>query len=144
MAGRKYYVADSTDPFDKRGYAWGEAPGGALMEPEVMLRPGEEKVYRTALAVADSPLAAYGLVVGLSTETGEMSGSALDPSGAPGEADVDRTASWPPAAREAAPAKESDRNRRLGIFFISAPLVRLISSPCSPARLRPARVAPTF
>jgi hypothetical protein len=76
-------VADSTDPFDKRGYAWGEAPGGALMEPEVMLRPGEEKVYRTALAVADSPLAAYGLVAGLSTESGEISGSARDPSGAP-------------------------------------------------------------
>ncbi len=79
----KIHMADSTDPFDRRGYAWGSAPDGAPMEPEVMLQPGEEKIYRTALAVADSPLAAYGLVAGLSAETGEVSGSALDPAGAP-------------------------------------------------------------
>jgi hypothetical protein len=77
------HVADSTDPFDKRGYAWGAAPGSAPMDPEATLQPGEEKVYRTALAAADSPLAAYGLVAGLSVPTGEVSGSALDPAGAP-------------------------------------------------------------
>jgi len=77
------HVADSTDPFDKRAYAWGVAPGGEPLPAEVVLRPKQEKVYRVVLGVADSPLAAYGVVASLSGNSGEVSGSVTDTSGAP-------------------------------------------------------------
>lgn len=76
-------VADSTDPFDKRGYAWGVAPGSALLDPEVELRPGEEKTYAVVLAVADSPLAAFGIVAAMARGAGQVTGTIKDPSGAP-------------------------------------------------------------
>jgi hypothetical protein len=75
-------VGDSVDAFDKRAYAWG--PLGAEDLPEkVSLKPGEEKVYRVALGVADSPLAAFGVVASLAGPTGEVSGAARDTAGAP-------------------------------------------------------------
>ncbi len=77
------HVAGSTDPFDKRAYAWGVPPGAAAFESEVMLQPREEKVFQVALTVADSPLAAYGLVAALSGQTGELTGTLLDTAGAP-------------------------------------------------------------
>lgn len=75
-------VGDSVDPFDRRAYAWGPAAGSPPFEQEVELRPGEERRYAVVLAVADSPLAAYGLVAGLSEKTGEVTGIALDTTGA--------------------------------------------------------------
>lgn len=76
-------VADSTDPFDKRGYAWGAAPGSEALPAEFSLQPGQEKTYRVALAVADSPLAAYGIVASLGGGGGEVTGTVLDRSGSP-------------------------------------------------------------
>lgn len=69
-------VGDAIDPFDKRAYAWG--PVGKW-EEEARLGPGEERTYAVALGVADSPLAAYGvvaygLVAGMK-EAGEVTGS---------------------------------------------------------------------
>ncbi len=77
------HVADSTDPFDKRAYAWGLPPGAAAFEPEVTLQAREEKTFQVALVVADSPLAAYGLVAALGGQTGETTGTLLDPAAAP-------------------------------------------------------------
>src|SRR5262245_38638502 len=37
------HVADATDPFDKRGYAWGFAPGEGPAQQEVPLAPGQER-----------------------------------------------------------------------------------------------------
>jgi hypothetical protein len=76
-------VGDSVDPFDKRAYAWGAGPGSAPLDPEVELPPGQERRYQVVLAVADSPLAAYGVIAGLSETTGKVTGVALDSSGAP-------------------------------------------------------------
>ena len=47
------------------------------------LKPGEEKVYRIAMAVADSPLAAYGIVASLNGPAGEVSGTVLAPDKSP-------------------------------------------------------------
>ncbi len=77
------HVGDSTDPFAKRAYAWGVAPGALSPSGEVDLQPGEEKVYAVALGVADSPLAAYGVVAALSRESGTVTGTIKDPSDAP-------------------------------------------------------------
>jgi hypothetical protein len=76
-------VGDSIDSFDKRGYAWGPLKGSAPIEKEVVLKPGEEKVFRIAMAVADSPLAAYGIVASLNGPTGEVSGTVLAPDKSP-------------------------------------------------------------
>ena len=73
-------VGDSVDAFDKRAYAWGPAAAEDLPE-KVSLKPGEEKVYRVALGVADSPLAAYGVLASLGGPTGEVSGAARDTAG---------------------------------------------------------------
>jgi hypothetical protein len=77
------HIGDSIDPFDKRAYAYGPAQGTPALEKEVQLQPGEEKVYRVALAVADSPAAAYGVIAALSNPTGEVSASVLDPDAEP-------------------------------------------------------------
>ena len=77
------HIGNSNDPFDKRAYAWGVAPGSAQLDGEVMLQPRERKQFQVVLAVADSPLAAYGLVAAIGGQSGEISGSVLDPSGAP-------------------------------------------------------------
>lgn len=78
-------VGDSIDPFDKRAYAWGLLPQQA--EPsspkEAQLQPGEQRVYKVALAVADSPLAAYGILASLKGSAGEVSGAVKDSAGLP-------------------------------------------------------------
>ena len=76
-------VGDSIDPFDKRAYAFGPGPGTAALEEEARLRPGEERVNRLVLGVADSPLAAYGVVAAYGAETGEVSGRVADPAAEP-------------------------------------------------------------
>ncbi len=75
------FVGDSIDPFDKRAYAVGPTGGVPLPEGEVRLNPGDEKVYKVALGVADAPLAAYGVVQALSGNSGTISGSVKDPDG---------------------------------------------------------------
>ena len=77
------FVGDSIDPFDKRAYAVGPAGGVPLPEGEVRLNPGDEKVYKVALGVADAPLAAYGVVQALSGGSGTVSGSVKDSDGQP-------------------------------------------------------------
>jgi len=72
------YAGDSTDPFDKRAYAWAPADPAASLDAEAALKPGEEKVFRAALAVADSPLAACGVIAALHGAAGEVTGSVLD------------------------------------------------------------------
>jgi hypothetical protein len=70
-------VGDSIDPFDKRAYAW--APVGKL-DAEATLAPGEERTYTVMLAVANSPLAAYGVIAGVSG--GDVTGTIAAPNGA--------------------------------------------------------------
>ncbi len=74
------HIGDSIDRFDKRAYAWGPA-GTQELEAQVDLEPGQERTYALALAVADSPLAAYGVISRLSNPTGQVSGSAKDSAG---------------------------------------------------------------
>jgi len=76
------HVADAIDPFDKRAYAWGPAAGGTV-EKEFELAPGAERTYTIALAVADSPAAAYGILAQLREPTGRLSGVARDRDGNP-------------------------------------------------------------
>ena len=75
-------LGDSVDPFDKRAYAWRFLQAEEPPE-EVELPPGEEGLYRIALAVADSPLAAYGIAAALSGPTGRVVGKVVDPAGTP-------------------------------------------------------------
>jgi len=75
-------TGDSIDPFDKRGYAWAPLEPATLPE-EVELAPGQEAAYTVALAVGDSPLAAYGVLAALLGKTGEVEGSVTDASGNP-------------------------------------------------------------
>jgi hypothetical protein len=79
----KIQVGDSIDPFDKRAYAFGPAGRTTALEKEVELKPGEERTVEVALAVADSPLAAYGVLAGLAGPTVEISGAVRDPDGEP-------------------------------------------------------------
>lgn len=76
------WVGDSVDAFDKRSYAWGD-PEASTTPESLTLEAGQEKVFRTALTVADSPAAAYGALAAFSTSTGHVTGSALDPDGTP-------------------------------------------------------------
>ncbi len=75
-------TGDSIDPFDKRGYAWAPLEPPSLPE-EIMLRPGQSRTYRIVFAVAQSPLAAYGVVAAALGETGSLSGRVADPQGSP-------------------------------------------------------------
>ena len=77
------HIGNTNDPFDKRAYAWSVAPKSPPVDAEVILAPREEKTFRVVLTVGDSPLAAYGLVAAIGGETGEISGTVIDPSGAP-------------------------------------------------------------
>jgi len=77
-------TGDSIDPFDRRGYAWAPIEPKTLPE-ELTLQPGDEKVFRVALAVAESPLGAYGVIASLLGPTGEASGKIADPNGAAAE-----------------------------------------------------------
>ncbi|MCB1020937.1 MAG: carboxypeptidase regulatory-like domain-containing protein, partial [Acidobacteria bacterium] len=75
-------VADSIDPADKRGFAW--APVEPRSLPETMsLASGEPKTVAIAVAVGESPLAAYGEIAALLGKTGEVSGAILDADKAP-------------------------------------------------------------
>ena len=75
-------IGDSIDPFDKRGYAVGPVKGTTLSEEEE-LPAGEEKKFQVRLAVADSPLAAYGVLVAAEAATGEVTGTVKDGDGEP-------------------------------------------------------------
>ena len=70
------HVGDAIDPFDKRGYAY--ASIGGTMEKEVVLRPGEERVYKVAVAVAESPAAAYGVIAALRGPAGTLTATVSD------------------------------------------------------------------
>lgn len=92
-------IGDSIDPFDKRAYAFAPAPGSAPLVKEAELKPGEERTYRVFLAVADSPLAAYGVIAALSQPAGMVSGSVRDAAGGPaihGALKVDINGQWLP------------------------------------------------
>ncbi len=78
-------VGDSIDPADKRAYAW--APVGK-MEEEASLGAGEERTYAVALAVAESPAAAYGVLAAKKGAAAEVTGAIVDASGAPAAAAV--------------------------------------------------------
>ncbi|MFN0166547.1 MAG: hypothetical protein ACKV22_08950, partial [Bryobacteraceae bacterium] len=73
----------SIDPFDKRAYAFAALPGSAPLDKEAELKPGEEKVYRVAVGVAESPAAAYGVIASLLGATGEVSGTVRGADGGP-------------------------------------------------------------
>jgi len=77
-------VGDSIDPFDKRAYAWRFVPraGEPPAEKETLLTPGQQRIYTVALAVADSPLAAYGVVTSLKGQSGTVEGTVRDNAGA--------------------------------------------------------------
>jgi hypothetical protein len=49
----------------------------------VQLQAGQQRVYKVALAVADSPLAAYGILASLRGPVGEVSGTVKDSAGLP-------------------------------------------------------------
>ena len=70
-------TADSVDPYDKRGYAWAPTEPSTL-PAEVVLQPGDERVFRIALAVSNSPLEAYGVIASLLGKTGRLSGGIRD------------------------------------------------------------------
>ena len=87
-------VGDSIDPFDKRSYAWAALQTGGrrdrsprlLASPlpkEVDLPPGEERRFAIAVAVAGSPLEAYGILASLGRKAGQVAGTAADEGGAP-------------------------------------------------------------
>ncbi len=78
-------VGDSIDPFDKRSYAWAplSKQGISLLEDRFELRPGQERSYALALAVADSPLEAFGLASSLIGPSGRVKGSVMDSTGKP-------------------------------------------------------------
>lgn len=75
-------VGDSIDPFDKRGYAVGPVPDSDWGE-RVSLDPGQERAFRIRVSVADSPLAAYGVLAAADSPTGEVTGRVADPDGNP-------------------------------------------------------------
>ena len=75
-------LGDSIDPFDKRGYAVGPVENSDGAE-EVVLRPGEEATFRFRVGVAESPLAAYGVLAAASRPTGQVAGSVMDTDGIP-------------------------------------------------------------
>jgi hypothetical protein len=76
-------VANAIDPFDKRAYAWSAVPSKPGLPEQVDLAPGEERSYSVFLAVAGSPVAAYGVLATLRGQTGEVKGAAAGPDGAP-------------------------------------------------------------
>jgi len=78
-------IGDSIDPFDKRAYAWRplSQTGGAPLEKELLLAAGQQRSYTVALAVADSPLSAYGVAASLKDQGGEVVGTVKDSAGTP-------------------------------------------------------------
>ena len=75
-------VGDSIDPFDKRAYAVAPAAAGTLPD-ETTLQAGEERTFGIRVAVADSPLAAYGVLAAERGPTGEVEGTITDAAGKP-------------------------------------------------------------
>ncbi len=87
-------VGDSIDPFDKRAYAWAalRTEGRRNRSPRLLasplpkkveLAPGEERRFAIAVAVAASPLEAYGILASLGRKAGRIAGTAADQGGAP-------------------------------------------------------------
>ena len=87
-------VGDSIDAFDKRAYAWAalrtegrrNRPPRLLASPlpeKVELSPGEERRFAIAVAVAASPLEAYGILASLGRKAGRVAGTAAGQGGAP-------------------------------------------------------------
>ncbi len=74
-------IGDSIDPFDKRAYAWTPIGENDPLPDRVTLQPGEQKDYAVALAVSDSPLAAYGVAAALQEATGKVEGRVIDRDG---------------------------------------------------------------
>ena len=75
-------IGDSIDPFDKRAYAVAAADEGPL-PGEATLEPGAERTFSIRVAVADSPLAAYGVLAAEQVATGEVEGIIKDTAGKP-------------------------------------------------------------
>ena len=75
-------VGDSIDPFDKRGYAVGPSDGETIPAEET-LQPGDERTYAIRVAVASSPLAAYGVLAAERGPTGEVTGRVASAGGEP-------------------------------------------------------------
>lgn len=74
-------VGDAIDPFDKRAYAYTSLSG--TIEKEATLQPSETRTYKVALAVADSPAAAYGVIAALLGPTGALTATVKDDSPEP-------------------------------------------------------------
>ena len=74
-------IADSIDPFDKRAYAWTPIGENVSLPEAVALEPGETKDCAVALAVSDSPLAAYGVASALQEPIGKVKGHLIDQDG---------------------------------------------------------------
>ncbi len=75
-------IGDSIDPFDKRAYAIASADAEPVPE-ETALDPGQSRTFAIRVAVADSPLAAYGLLAAEQGPTGEVEGAIKDAAGQP-------------------------------------------------------------
>ena len=79
---RGVMIGDSIDPFDKRAYAVASADA-PTMPGETNLEPGGKQTFRIRVAVADSPLAAYGVLAAEQGPTGEVEGTITDTAGKP-------------------------------------------------------------
>ena len=75
-------IGDSIDPFDKRAYAVAGADAPTVPD-ETTLESGGEQTFRIRVAVADSPLAAYGVLAAAQGPTGEVEGTVMDTAGKP-------------------------------------------------------------
>ena len=74
-------VADSVDPFDKRGYAVASAVGE--LPADVSLAPGDERTFSVRVAVGDSPLSALGVLLAEKGPTSMVEGRVADSGGDP-------------------------------------------------------------
>ena len=75
---------DAIDPADKCGYAvsWLDLEGFETPDSGLMaLKPGERVSYARAIAVATSPLEAFGFLASLKTPYGRLVGQVKDPEG---------------------------------------------------------------
>ena len=75
-------IGDSVDPFDKRAYAIASADAEPMPD-RATLEPGQARTFRIRVAVADSPLAAYGLLAAEQGPAGEVEGTVIDTAGKP-------------------------------------------------------------
>ncbi len=70
-------IGDSVDPFDKRAYAIASADAEPVPD-QATLEPGQARTFRIRVTVADSPLAAYGLLAAEQGPAGEVEGAVID------------------------------------------------------------------